>query len=79
MASEIGEATTARIPFIDEEVGIFSVEFVLLVVSLIFGMTVWNMTDSIGNYFASLLNGKLGDVLGFNLATGSQNSGPEGV
>ena len=57
------EVNTIYIPFIGEyEIDSLSA-VVLLVLGLIAGSTVWNMTDSIGSNLASTVNAVLGGFL----------------
>ena len=72
------EANTIYLPFVGEYEVESAAGVLLLVVGLIGGATVWNMTDSIGNNLASSVNSFLGNLIGFNPATG-QDSGADGV
>lgn len=73
------EATEAQLPFGMGKVDLFSFEAVFVVLSLIGGMTIYHMTDGIGQNVANQLNSTIGSVLGTNPATGEESSGPEGV
>jgi len=64
------DVTEARIPFVDERVDLLSAEAVILVVSLILGMTIWQMTGDIGSTLASKLNQLIGSIVGTNPGTG---------
>lgn len=64
------DAAEARVPFISEEVNLLSTDVVFLVVSLIAGMTIWNMSDSIGENLAARVNSFIGNMIGTNPATG---------
>jgi len=67
---DLGEAT---VPYSDETVDLTNPMAILsIVVSLILGFTLWNMTDSIGANLAARLNSTLGRFLpGGNPAGGS--------
>ena len=77
----VEEATEAQLPFGMGKVNLTNpASAVGIIVSLIFGATIWNMTDSIGARMAAKANSMLGDVLGTNPATGqsSDNQAPLG-
>lgn len=69
----VEEVTEVNVPFVDEEFNLFSIEAVVVIVSLILGATVWNMTDSIGAYAAQRLNSLLANILGFNPSNGNSS------
>ncbi len=74
------EPTEAKIPFIGETVDLTDpMAVVYLVISLIAGFTLFNMSDGIGQFAADRVNSALSTVFGFNPSTGESNSGPEGV
>ncbi|MDS0243941.1 MULTISPECIES: hypothetical protein [unclassified Haloferax] len=70
------DANTIYVPFIGE-VEIDSLSTLgFLVVGLIGGSTLWNMTDSIGERGAAWLNSTIGSIIGQNPATGqAEDSG----
>lgn len=52
----------------------------VLVIGLLAGSTLWNMTDDIGGNLAARINNFIGQFLpGGNPASSSDNSGPVGV
>ena len=64
------EAKTFYIPFVGEvEIDSLST-LAFLLVGLIGGSTLWNMTDSIGERGAAWLNSFVGSIIGQNPATG---------
>jgi hypothetical protein len=74
------EPTEAKIPFMSESVDLTDPKAVLsIVVALIAGFTLWNMTDDIGQNLASRVNSAIGAVIGVNPSTGESSDGPPGV
>jgi hypothetical protein len=69
----VDEATDARLPFGMGEVDLTSTAAIWTIVAMILGFTVFSMTESIGGYLASQANSALGNVLGFNPATGNDS------
>jgi hypothetical protein len=70
----MAEPTEARLPFDMGEVDLTNPMAVLaMVVSLIAGFTIFNMTGSIGEYAAQRLNSIIGSVVGFNPASGDSD------
>jgi ABC-type amino acid transport system permease subunit len=70
----MAEPTEATLPFGMGSVDLTSPMAVLaMVVSLIFGFTIFNMTGSIGEYLAQRANSIVGSVLGFNPASGESD------
>ena len=70
------DATDAQLPYGLGSVSLTDpVALVTLAISLIAGMTLWNMADSIGSNFAARINGLLGGILGTNPATGQDQGG----
>jgi hypothetical protein len=66
----VEEATEARLPFGMGKVDLTSAAAVGTILAMILGFAVFSMTQDIGSYVGSRVNSALGDVIGFNPATG---------
>jgi xanthosine utilization system XapX-like protein len=65
------EATDFQLPFGMGTVDVSNpASAVVAIVALVGGMTVWNMTDDIGENLAAQVNSMIGSVIGRNPATG---------
>lgn len=72
--AELEDATNFTLPFGMGEVDMSSpVSAVVFIISLIGGMTVWNMTDDIGANLAGKANSIIGNIVGTNPATGQSS------
>ncbi|MFB6255261.1 MAG: hypothetical protein ABEH58_00800, partial [Haloplanus sp.] len=68
------EVTEANLPFGMGKIDLSSpMVAVVGIVSMILGWAVFSMTQDIGSYVGSRVNSALGNVLGFNPATGNDS------